>query len=71
VEDLARQITVPTLVIQGSEDQLNPIEAGRMLAALIPGSRFELVEGGHLEAIGAFPATRARIIEYFAADATP
>jgi pimeloyl-ACP methyl ester carboxylesterase len=67
VEDLARQITVPTLVIQGSDDQLYPVEAGRTLAALIPGSRFELIEGGHLEAIGATPETRARIIEFFAA----
>ena len=70
VEDLARQITVPTLVIQGSDDQRYPVEAGRTLAALIPGSRFELIEGGHLEAIGATPETRARIIEFFAADAT-
>jgi class 3 adenylate cyclase/pimeloyl-ACP methyl ester carboxylesterase len=70
VEDLARQITVPTLVIQGSDDQLNTVEAGQTLAALISGSRFELIEGGHLEAIGATPETRAHIIDFFAADAT-
>ncbi len=70
VEDLARQITVPTLVIQGRDDTLVSVEAGRTLAALIPGSRFELIEGGHLEALGATPATRARIIKFFAADAT-
>jgi class 3 adenylate cyclase/pimeloyl-ACP methyl ester carboxylesterase len=71
VEDLARQITVPTLVIQGSDDQLHPVEASRTLTALIPGARFELIEGGHLDGIGASPETRARIIEFFAADATP
>ncbi len=69
VEDLARQITVPTLVIQARDDHLVPVEAGRTLAALIPGSRFELIEGGHGEGIGGTPETRARIIDFFAADA--
>ena len=71
VEDLARQITVPTLVIQARDDHVFPVEAGRTLATLIPGSRFELIEGGHREGIGATPETRARIIDFFAADATP
>jgi pimeloyl-ACP methyl ester carboxylesterase len=71
VEDLARQITVPTLVIQGRDDHLISVEAGRTLAALIPGSRFELIEGGHIRGIGGTPETRAHIIEFFAADATP
>ena len=62
---------MPTLVIQGRDDPLIPVEAGRTLAALIPGSRFELIEGGHIEGTGGTPATRARIIEFFAADATP
>ena len=46
------------------------VEAGRTLAALIPGSRFELIEGGHLAGVGGTPETRARIIDFFAADAT-
>ena len=71
VEDLARQIAVPTLVIQARDDHLIPVEAGRTLAALIPGSRFELIEGGHGEGCGLTPETRARIIDFFAADATP
>jgi pimeloyl-ACP methyl ester carboxylesterase len=71
VEDLARQITVPTLVIQGRDDQLFSVEAGRTLAALIPGVHFELIEGGHIEGVGGTPETRARIIDFFNADATP
>ncbi len=71
VEDLARQISVPTLVIHGSDDHVIPVEAGRTLAALIPGSRFELIEGGHIRGIGGTPETRARILEFFAADASP
>ena len=68
VEDLARQIAVPTLVIHGSDDTVVPVEAGRTMAALIPGARFELIEGGHREGIGATPATRARIIEFLNED---
>ena len=41
------------------------------MAALIPGSRFELIEGGHIRGIGGTPETRARIIDFFNADATP
>jgi pimeloyl-ACP methyl ester carboxylesterase len=51
-------ITVPVLVVAGSDDALiRPVEA-RAMAATIPGSRFELIDGaGHLcnlERVAAF-----------------
>jgi pimeloyl-ACP methyl ester carboxylesterase len=45
---LARTITTPTLVVHGAGDLLVPPEAGRETAQLIPGAKFELIEGmGH------------------------
>ncbi|MGN7799658.1 alpha/beta fold hydrolase [Leifsonia sp. 22587] len=42
-------ITAPTLVLAGAADGLNPPEAGRELAAHIPGSRFAVYErSGHM-----------------------
>lgn len=38
--DLARQVTVPTLVLHSRADAGVPFEEGRLLAALIPGARF-------------------------------
>jgi pimeloyl-ACP methyl ester carboxylesterase len=44
-----RELTVPTLVIHGTEDQMLSVENGRLLARLVPGSRLETFEGvGHL-----------------------
>jgi pimeloyl-ACP methyl ester carboxylesterase/DNA-binding CsgD family transcriptional regulator len=45
VVDLARQIRVPTLVLQVRGDAVAPLEQGRLLAALIPGSRFVALPG--------------------------
>lgn len=48
VNALARTITTPTLVVHGAGDLLVPPEAGRETAQLIPGAKFELIEGmGH------------------------
>jgi pimeloyl-ACP methyl ester carboxylesterase len=68
VSEQARQITVPTLVIHGRDDQPVPIEAGRALASLIPNVRFEVVEGGHLEGTGGTLEVRERIIKFFDED---
>ena len=47
--DLLASIAVPTLVVTGEEDTVTGPEAGRDLAAGIPGARFLLVEeAGHL-----------------------
>jgi pimeloyl-ACP methyl ester carboxylesterase len=51
-------LAVPTLVVQGTDDPLVSVEAGRDLAEAIPGARLVLIEGmGHdLACGGAWPA---------------
>jgi pimeloyl-ACP methyl ester carboxylesterase len=46
VRDLLPKVRVPTLVIQYRDDGLIPFEAGREVAAGIPGARFVSLEGG-------------------------
>ncbi len=46
--DQLRQVTVPFLVIHGDKDTLIDASGGRRTAELVPGARFELIEGmGH------------------------
>ena len=46
--DGLRQVTTPTLVMHGDKDTLIDQIGGRRTAELIPGARFELIEGmGH------------------------
>lgn len=71
VEDLARQISVPTLVIHGEDDQVIPVEASRRLASLIPGARLELIDGGHREGCGLTPETRTRILDFLNGESSP
>lgn len=43
-----QKMTVPTLVLHGSEDPLLPLEHGRATARAIPGARLEIIDGmGH------------------------
>ncbi len=43
------ELTLPTLVIHGTEDEIIPVQNGRLVASYIPGSRLEIFEGvGHL-----------------------
>jgi pimeloyl-ACP methyl ester carboxylesterase len=43
------QLRLPTLVIHGTEDQLLPVQNGRLIASLIPGAELEIFDGvGHL-----------------------
>lgn len=47
-KDRVGQLKMPVLVIHGDKDQTVPVELGRELASLIPGSRLEIIEGaGH------------------------
>ncbi len=47
--DRAGDIRVPTLVLCGSEDKVTPPALSKQLARLIPGARYEPVEGaGHI-----------------------
>jgi 3-oxoadipate enol-lactonase len=42
-------IHMPTLVIHGTEDEILPVENGRLIASRIDGSRLEILDGvGHL-----------------------
>ncbi|MDQ0376024.1 alpha/beta fold hydrolase [Amycolatopsis thermophila] len=41
------QISVPTLVVVGSADQVTGVEEGRLLAREIPGARLRVIGGGH------------------------
>jgi pimeloyl-ACP methyl ester carboxylesterase len=42
-------LTVPTLVVHGTEDEMLPVENGRLIASLIPDARLEILDGvGHL-----------------------
>jgi 3-oxoadipate enol-lactonase len=42
-------IELPTLVLHGTLDRMLPVQNGRMIAELIPGSRLEIFDGvGHL-----------------------
>ena len=64
--DLAR-ITVPTLVITGSDDTLIPPDATRPLADGIPGARYEVVQGaGHLSNLEAPDRFNALLREHWA-----
>jgi pimeloyl-ACP methyl ester carboxylesterase len=46
--DGLRAVTTPTLVMHGDKDTLIDINGGRRTAELIPGARFEVIEGmGH------------------------
>lgn len=45
VRDLLPRVTVPTLVMHVRDDRVQPIEAGRQIAAGIPGARFLSLPG--------------------------
>ena len=66
VADLARELRVPTLVVTGSEDISLP--ASRIVASLIPGARFEILDGAdHIEASASDPRG-LRLVSAFLAD---
>jgi 3-oxoadipate enol-lactonase len=59
------QLTLPTLAIAGSEDGSTPPELLRATAALIPGSRFEVIDNaGHLPCVEQAPEY-ARLLNEF------
>jgi pimeloyl-ACP methyl ester carboxylesterase len=64
--DLAQRIGVPALVIHGQEDRTVALAAGRELASLIPGARFEIIEGAdHIQSTSA-RRTRELIVAFLA-----
>jgi pimeloyl-ACP methyl ester carboxylesterase/DNA-binding CsgD family transcriptional regulator len=73
VTDLARRITVPTLVMHSRDDAVAPFEEGRRLAALIPGAQFVPLAGrNHILGVND-PAWRRFLAELrrFLAQASP
>ncbi|WP_433242791.1 alpha/beta fold hydrolase [Streptosporangium sp. CA-135522] len=64
---LVGSITVPTLVIHGSDDPMAPVAHGRALAAAIADSEFLLIEGmGHELPPPALPRISAAILRHTA-----
>lgn len=60
-----RRIIVPTLVLWGASDGVVTPEYGRTYSALIPGARFELIEGaGHHPEIEQPDALAARVAAF-------
>jgi pimeloyl-ACP methyl ester carboxylesterase len=57
VRDLLPQVSVPTLVLHSRGDAMVPIEAGRLLAAAIPGARFVALPGQNHMLLEDEPAT--------------
>jgi pimeloyl-ACP methyl ester carboxylesterase len=42
-------LAAPTLVIHGDQDEMLPVDNGRLIASLVPGARLEILEGvGHI-----------------------
>jgi class 3 adenylate cyclase/pimeloyl-ACP methyl ester carboxylesterase len=62
VTDLLPKITVPTVVMHKREDQVQPFDAGRELAAGIPGARFVALQGQNHIPLQQDPETE-RILE--------
>jgi pimeloyl-ACP methyl ester carboxylesterase len=64
VADLARQVTVPTLVLHARGDGRIPFEEGRLLAALIPNARFAPLESKNHVLLADEPAWQKFLIEF-------
>lgn len=62
--DALAGVRVPSLVIHGAADPLVPVEAGRDVAACIPGARYlEIAQMGHYLPTGTWPEITDAIIE--------
>jgi pimeloyl-ACP methyl ester carboxylesterase len=59
------QLTVPTLVIGGTNDVITPPAESRRMARLIPGARLELLEGtGHMAMLEEADTVDRLIVEF-------
>lgn len=66
IADFAPRIACPTLAVTGAEDQVNPLDVGRAIAAAIPGARFLSPPGiGHLPELEAPAETVALLRTFF------
>lgn len=65
VSDRLADLTLSTLVLHGSDDRVLPIENGERLAARLPNTTFERVDGGsHLFFVEQADAVTARLREF-------
>jgi len=66
IPDLANRMTMPILLIQGDQDQVNPLDRNAaVLAARLPDARLEVLDGiGHLPEIVAWPWVNALIVAF-------
>jgi 3-oxoadipate enol-lactonase len=63
--DLLPRITVPTLVVAGSGDQLIPLAESRAMASAIPDAHFAVIpSAGHLASLEQ-PVNTSRVIREF------
>jgi DNA-binding SARP family transcriptional activator/pimeloyl-ACP methyl ester carboxylesterase len=70
VADAARRVRCPTLVVHLRGDRSPPVAQGRLLASIIPGSRFVSLEGDNhlmLDADAAWPRFLAEVDGFLAA----
>ncbi len=63
--EILPRISVPTLVLAGSEDALIPLEESESMARQIPGARLVVIpSAGHLAPLEDHKATDAAILEF-------
>jgi 3-oxoadipate enol-lactonase len=68
ISDRTPSISLPTLVIHGTEDAAIALERGQALAARIPGAKFEAIDGaGHQSNVDS-PEEVTRLIREFLAE---
>ena len=61
-----RTLSQPTLILMGRDDPLVPVANGHLMARLIPNSRLEVIDDGHLFVVTR-PIETAQRIERFLA----
>jgi pimeloyl-ACP methyl ester carboxylesterase/DNA-binding CsgD family transcriptional regulator len=74
VSELAPQVRARTLVVHARDDRVVPVEEGRLLAALIPGAHFVLLESANhilLEDEPAWDAFLSEIEAFLGTDSKP
>ena len=65
VEDVARRLRVPTLILCGGRDELTPPPLSQQLGALIAGSRLEIVpSAGHMLPLEAPEVVNRAIVDF-------
>ncbi|HXA29814.1 MAG TPA: alpha/beta fold hydrolase [Candidatus Angelobacter sp.] len=68
VSDRLGEISAPTLVQHGSADRVIPVEAGRFIAAHIPGAEYQELEGaGHVYTMERPMESLPKLLGFFAA----